>query len=224
MKLLNKNWQQTIEIKENIINIIIIENQLYFRQITLELIEQLADKNNTFSLIKDGKTLNFTKNCTVIFDTFNLEINNKKIINAILTNLQKIAQENYEETLKIKHNLNQYFNDLSCQSEYNLKFDDEPDILNILKIANFKIDIDNENFLEKFLTYLKTLSHIANFKLIIILNSRIYFSEQELMEIYKFSINNKINILNIEYSLENKYSKLSDFEKIIIFDKDCCEL
>ena len=64
----------------------------------------------------------------------------------------------------------------------------------------------------------------AKFKLIIILNSRIYFSEQELIEIYKFSINNKINILNIEYSLENKYSKLSDLEKIIIFDKDCCEL
>lgn len=224
MRLVHKNWEQQVEFKENIVNTIVIENKNYFRELVLELFNSDDLELNNFSLLLEAKNLELSKNIIIINDVFNYELNNKKVTAKILTNLQNIAIENYEYTLEIKNRLVQYFSELSYQSDYNLDFEADIDISNLLKLGNFKVDSDYDSFLEKFLVYLKTLAHIADYKVIVILNSRLYFSEDELKQIYHYATVNKINILNLEYYIQGNYNKIADYEKIIIFDKDLCEL
>lgn len=223
MKLVNKNWHRQLIFEENIVNTIIFENKLQFRNTILEITNQLENNIGNFIFSKDNKIVDFNKNVDVIFNVFDLELNSKKVITKILHNIQDIAVENYEETQKIKSQLVAYFNELLMESKYDIDFEQDIDTVALLKLANFKICYEANDLIEKFLMYIKTATELGDYKLIIVLNMRTYFTEEELEEIYKFIALNKLFVINIEHLTNNNHKKLS-YEQFLIFDNDYCEI
>ena len=80
---------------------------------------------------------------------------------------------------------------------------------------------DSNSFLENLINYIKFIQNYTPVKCFILLNIHLYLSNEELELFYRDIINNHIKLLVLEnYKFFDRHS----FEKIIILDKDLCEI
>ena len=94
----------------------------------------------------------------------------------------------------------------------------------LLKIGDFKIHVENDDILEKFIKFLKVLTELCSYKIIFVVGLHNVFTKDEIIEIYKEVCLNKINIINIEYQQFKNLSNEHYKEIVYIFDSDNCEI
>ena len=93
-----------------------------------------------------------------------------------------------------------------------------------MKLGDFRIHIEEDDILEKFINFLKVLVQLCGMKIIFIVGLHNVFTDEEVREIYKEVCVNKISIINIEYQQFNNLSNENYKEIVYIFDKDNCEI
>lgn len=224
MKIINKNWQRKIEIEDNIIYTLVFENKKYYRENIIELINQHKGKEGSFILSNDNKEISFDKNSYIITDIFNIDINNKKVLSKIYGSLLKEIVEDISSYNKLSTNIRVYFEKLIFNSSLEIDQGEEIDISSLLKLGDFKIHVENDDILEKFVKFLKVLSELCGYKIIFVVGLHTVFTQEEIIEIYKEVCLNKINIINIEYQQFNNLSNENYKEIVYIFDEDNCEI
>ena len=94
----------------------------------------------------------------------------------------------------------------------------------LLKLGDFRVHVENDDILEKFVKFLKVLTEFCSCKIIFVVGLHTVFTQDEIIEIYKEVCLNKINIINIEYQQFNNLSNENYKEIVYIFDKDNCEI
>ena len=210
MKLKFSFLENTINLNDEYIMCLEVENKKYFYRIIDILIkysEGIFIEDNLFDT-------NF--NIRVIIDYFNLELNNRKTLNNInkiiisnltpeylvdITNLYKKFLKNYEKILK----------EIDIPLTVNKDFQLE----NISKIFDLKIHTEND-VLKDLLILIDTYKETKEYNMIFLINLKQYLTEDELQELYKYSIYNKVKIVLIDsqsYGIAKKYEK-----KLIIDD------
>ena len=224
MKIINKNWQRKIEIEDNIIYTLVFENKKYYRENIIELINQHKGKEGSFILSNDNKEISFDKNSYIITDIFNIDINNKKVLSKIYSSLLKEIVEDISSYNKLSTNIRVYFEKLIFNSSLEIDQGEEIDMSSLLKLGDFKIHVENDDILEKFVKFLKVLSELCGYKIIFVVGLHTVFTQEEIIEIYKEVCLNKINIINIEYQQFNNLSNENYKEIVYIFDEDNCEI
>lgn len=224
MKIINKNWQRKIEIEDNIIYTLVFENKKYYRENIIELINQHKGKEGSFILSNDNKEISFDKNSYIITDIFNIDINNKKVLSKIYSSLLKEIVEDISSYNKLSTNIRVYFEKLIFNSSLEIDQGEEIDMSLLLKLGDFKIHVENDDILEKFVKFLKVLSELCGYKIIFVVGLHTVFTQEEIIEIYKEVCLNKINIINIEYQQFNNLSNENYKEIVYIFDEDNCEI
>ena len=224
MKIINKNWQRKIEIEDNIIYTVVFENKKYYRGNIIELINQHKGKEGSFILSNDNKEISFDKNSYIITDIFNIDINNKKVLSKIYGSLLKEIVEDISSYNKLSTNIRVYFEKLIFNSSLEIVQGEEIDMSSLLKLGDFKIHVENDDILEKFVKFLKVLSELCGYKIIFVVGLHTVFTQEEIIEIYKEVCLNKINIINIEYQQFNNLSNENYKEIVYIFDEDNCEI
>ncbi len=214
-------FENKIEFKENVVNVIEIYNQKLFASIINIINNQCKgeEPDNQIVLMENEKRINMDKEMYLLTDVFNIEFNDKKIINKIYNILvQNIKnRQDYEldnMALKIRNYLIEEINELPF--EFNM--DSEIDILDLLKV--FKVKIDTTSYttvVEKIEFIINIISTLSLAEILVIPNLKTYLAEEELLEIYKYSIYNNIKLL----ILENKCSeKLLKYEQKNIIDEN----
>lgn len=224
MKIINKNWQRKTEIEDNIIYTLVFENKKYYRENIIELINQHKGKEGSFILSNDNKEISFDKNSYIITDIFNIDINNKKVLSKIYSSLLKEIVEDISSYNKLSTNIRVYFEKLIFNSSLEIDQGEEIDMSSLLKLGDFKIHVENDDILEKFVKFLKVLSELCGYKIIFVVGLHTVFTQEEIIEIYKEVCLNKINIINIEYQQFNNLSNENYKEIVYIFDEDNCEI
>ena len=224
MKIINKNWQRKIEIEDNIIYTLVFENKKYYRENIIELINQHKGNEGSFILSNDNKEISFDKNSYIITDIFNIDINNKKVLSKIYGSLLKEIVEDISSYNKLSTNIRVYFEKLIFNSSLEIDQGEEIDMSSLLKLGDFKIHVENDDILEKFVKFLKVLSELCGYKIIFVVGLHTVFTQEEIIEIYKEVCLNKINIINIEYQQFNNLSNENYKEIVYIFDEDNCEI
>lgn len=224
MKIINKNWQRKIEIEDNIIYTLVFENKKYYRENIIELINQYKGNEGSFILSSDNKEISFDKNSYIITDIFNIDINNKKVLSKIYSSLLKEIVEDISSYNELSTNIRVYFEKLIFNSSLEIEQGEEIDMSSLLKLGDFKIHVENDDILEKFLKFLKVLSELCSYKIIFVVGLHTVFTQDEIIEIYKEVCLNKINIINIEYQQFNNLSNENYKEIVYIFDGDNCEI
>ena len=224
MKIINKNWQRKIEIEDNIIYTLVFENKKYYRENIIELINQHNGNEGSYILSNDNKEISFDKNSYIITDIFNIEINNKKVLSKIYSSLLKEIVEDISSYNDLSTNIRVYFEKLIFNSSLEIEQGEEIDMSSLLKLGDFKIHVENDDILEKFLKFLKVLSELCSYKIIFVVGLHTVFTQDEIIEIYKEVCLNKINIINIEYQQFNNLSNENYKEIVYIFDGDNCEI
>ena len=224
MKIINKNWQRKIEIEDNIIYTLVFENKKYYRENIIELINQDKGNEGSYILSNDNKEISFDKNSYIITDIFNIDINNKKVLTKIYSSLLKEIVEDISSYNELSTNIRVYFEKLIFNSSLEIEQGEEIDMSSLLKLGDFKIHVENDDILEKFLKFLKVLSELCSYKIIFVVGLHTVFTQDEIIEIYKEVCLNKINIINIEYQQFNNLSNENYKEIVYIFDGDNCEI
>ncbi|WP_304128088.1 type II-A CRISPR-associated protein Csn2 [Gemella sanguinis] len=226
MKIINNNWQRQIVLEDNLIHTIVFENKKYYRENILELIRQHKGYEGNFILSNNNnnKEVSFDKNSYFISDLFNIDINNKKIITKVYGELLKIVTDDIAEYNKITSYIREYFETLVFNNNLDLEYNDEIEANSLLKLGDFKIQFEENDYLEKLIKFLKVLVELCNIKVIFTVGLYRVFSVEEVEKIYKEVCLNKINIINIESEQQN--IKKSDCYKeiVYIFDLDNCEI
>lgn len=224
MKIINKNWQRKIEIEDNIIYTLVFENKKYYRENIIELINQHKGNEGSYILSNDNKEISFDKNSYIITDIFNIDINNKKVLSKIYSSLLKEIVEDISSYNKLSTNIRVYFEKLIFNSFLEIEQGEEIDMCSLLKLGDFKIHVEQDDILEKFVKFLKVLSELCGCKIIFVVGLHTVFTQDEIIEIYKEVCLNKINIINIEYQQFNNLSNENYKEIVYIFDEDNCEI
>ena len=199
MKIINKNWQRKIEIEDNIIYTLVFENKKYYRENIIELINQHKGNEGSYILSNNNKEISFDKNSYIITDIFNIDINNKKVLSKIYSLLLKEIVEDISSYNELSTNIKVYFEKLIFNSSLEIEHGEEIDMSSLLKLGDFKIYVENDDILEKFIKFLKVLTELCGCKIIFVVGLHTVFTQDEIIEIYKEVCLNKINIINIEY-------------------------
>lgn len=224
MKIINKNWQRKIEIVENTIYTLVFENKKYYRENIKELISQHKGNEGNFIYSNDNNEISFEKSSYIITDIFNIEINSKKILTKIYNSLLKQIIDDTVEYNELTTHIRAYFEKLIFNSPFEVEQGEEIDINSFLKLGDFRIHIEEDDILEKFIKFLKVLVQLFGINIIFIVGLHNVFTDEEIKEIYKEVCVNKISIINIEYRQFDNLSDENYIEKVYIFDKDNCEI
>ena len=224
MKIINKNWQRKIEIEENTIYTLVFENKRYYRENIIELINQHKGNEGSFIISNNSKEIEFAKDSHIITDIFSIDINSKKVLTKIYSSLLKLVVEDVYRYNELSTNIKVYFEKLIFDSSLEIEQGEEIDMSSLLKLGDFKIHVDNDDILEKFIKFLKVLTELCNCKIIFVVGLHNVFTIDEIKEVYKEVCLNKINIINIEYQKFENISSENYREIVYIFDKDNCEI
>ena len=224
MKIINKNWQRKIEIEDNIIYTLVFENKKYYRENIIELINQYKGNEGSYILSNDNKEISFDKNSFIITDIFNIDINSKRVLTKIYNLLLKEIVEDISSYNELSTNIRLYFEKLIFNSSLEIEQGEEIDMSSLLKLGDFKLYVEQDDILEKFVKFLKVLTELWGCKIIFVVGLHTVFTQDEIIEIYKEVCLNKINIINIEYQQFNNLSNENYKEIVYIFDGDNCEI
>lgn len=224
MKIINKNWQRKIEIVENTIYTLVFENKKYYRENIKELISQHKGNEGNYIFSNDNKEIAFEKSSYIITDIFNIDINSKKILTKIYNSLLKQIIDDTVEYNELTTHIRVYFEKLIFNSSFEVEQGEEIDINSLLKLGDFRIHVEEDDILEKFIKFLKVLVQLCGIKNIFVVGLHNVFTDEEIKEIYKEVCVNKISIINIEYQQFSNISDKNYIEKVYIFDKDNCEI
>ena len=108
--------------------------------------------------------------------------------------------------------------------EFNYK--DSIGIQEYLKLLGLKISNNKGEIIDKIFSLIDAVEYLSVAKLLIFVNLKLYLSDDELNEIYKYAMYKKVNILLIETGEEKepiKNEKIlfvdSDYDEIILYNK-----
>ena len=224
MKLKINGLENEILFNENECNVLICKDKKFFRHI----IETLNDKinglesNEIFLLDDNNEEIKIDKSIYLVIDIFNIDYNNKKILNKIYNiisdrvELSKEIEMN-DIIIKLRNYLIEEINEIPF--EFIMK--DELDVKEILKLFDLKIDKENyTNTIEKIELLIDIISTLKIADILVITNMKTYLTDEEIIEIYKYSLYNNVKILSIEKEFTSKLK----YENILLIDQNFDEM
>lgn len=190
-----------IVFEEGKINVLEIYNKkLFYNLITILNENDSGQEDNQIVLFEDGIRVSIEKNVFVLTDMFNVDFNSKKITNKLYNLLAeniKNRQDNELEniSLELRNYLIEEINELPF--EFNMK--SELELSDLLKAFDLKIDtMCYTSVVEKIEFFIAIISILKIATILVIPNLKTYLDDDELLEIYKYSIYNNVKLLVIE--------------------------
>lgn len=222
MKLCIKYIDNNIEINNNEIQAIEIENKRYFYRV----VDDLYSINNgnvvddIILLDENNKEINYSNKFKLFVNFFDFCLNSKKYTNDIskyITN--NINEENKDLLIKQYNKIINVYKKILNDIDLPLSIDSEINIENITKLMKISINT-KKDLLENLFTLidLETLFQTKN--ILIFVNLKQYLSQEELEELYKYSIYNEISLLIVD---SQSYGTTINNEKKLIIDENLDE-
>ena len=192
MMIAYKYLSKPINLKNGVYHLV-IENKSLFRKTLTALSEK--DGDDWFVISENFNPMDLNKTSFFADNALLFEMNNKKLMTKIYSDLTQRANEVLYEEMMI-------------------------DASDIIKMLNFKVRNESEEHGESLMLFFSLLQKYLGIKLFICCNLNTYFSDEEISALSLMAESANISILNIESFLFNNYGK----DRISIIDKDLCEI
>ncbi|MGL6064486.1 MAG: type II-A CRISPR-associated protein Csn2 [Fusobacteriaceae bacterium] len=216
-------FENDVEILPDKISILEIENKKMFSKFIYSIYNKIngIDTGDEIYLFENGKEVKFSEKALYISDPMMIDFNSKDIISTVT----KLVSKQLNIDIDIKNICEQKYSELyslfqNILSDFTINFDSSSqfDITKFIKMIGLKIDDSlNSNHLEKILSIIEIISELQLNKFIIFCNLKSYLLEEELKEVYKFSLYKKIPLILFESSLDKNYF---EHEKKLTIDND----
>lgn len=219
MKFVHPYYFQPIEIESEFPVTLVMENPKMFRKTIFELIDQCNGYDGNFILSENNEILDLSKACVVISDICQQDFMNHDIRNKV----QKILESEItgeDETISLLSSIEQFGVRVADSFKYPLKYKITLQPCDLIKFLGFEIDEEDALPLERLIDFLEIYENLLNRKLVVTVNLKEYFSEDEYCIFQKDITNRQINVL----MLERHVHSFDDTEHRIIIDQDLCEI
>ena len=220
MKLIHADWSFQLELQEGVVQRIIVEDPLIFRKMIIDLRCWLAGESDKWVLSEQGKICNGAKYCEMIIDYFNLDINQRKMINTLYEEMESII--NMSELLvkwkMISAEIQGVLEDAIDSTDYDITCT-EPDLKSVFKMTDVRFRDGCQGEQEHLLEYQQLAESVKGIRLFILINATVFFGKQEMMYIYEQAKYKKYQLLLLD--AQNVEVNQTEENKLFI-DKDCC--
>lgn len=189
----------TIEMDINGINVLEIENRNYF----LKLLQSL--KGYIFNPLEVGvldneNFLDLEKTCSVIIDYIGLDNASKNILTKLYNKIIEESNSQLDLITKLSelsNSLIEHIDNLTLEMDLNLEFVSKINIKDYLHFVGL-VPVNSEKPLEKLLDYISLIGELNLYRVVVLVNPKSFFSDAEMIEIYKYSLYKRINLLIVE--------------------------
>lgn len=220
MMLIERELGLEIELKENVISVIVVECVNLRLSMIGELYLQITGKAGNWLLVENEKSYELGKKVEIILEPFSLELNNKKVKTKLYQDIKAIAQDFYfSQGLEMHSHICHYLEGLIEKIPYPVKYEEEWELLELLKAYRVELVEECCNMCEKLFNYIKLINQVCGTGIFILVNIKQYLAEEQISELYKLAMYSKIQLVLIEFNMFNE--KLA-CEEIFILDKDGC--
>lgn len=218
MKLRICGFENDIVFDEKSVNILQIDSSKCFSNV-IDILNQKIngiENNSMFLLDENDEEINMAKEMYVLFDLFNIEYNSKKILNKIydiiaenIDNAQELKLDDF--SIGLRNYIIQEINELPF--EFVMKR--EISVQEILKLYDLRIDdINYSSVLERVELIVDIIATLKLARVLVIPNLKCYLSNEELVELYKYSLYNNINLLIVQ----TEDNEALQYEKVLKID------
>ena len=219
-------FEKKINFEENTVNVLEIYNQKLFSNFIRCINEQSngeEEEDNKIVLMDEEKRVKIGRSVYVLTDLFNIDFNSKKIISKIYNVLdQNVKNRQDNEVENIILQLRNYLIEEINEIPFEFNINSEIEILDLLKIFNVKIDKScYTTMVEKIEFIINVLSNLKIAEILVIPNLKTYLDENEIIEIYKYSMYNNIKLLVVE---NIRSEELLKYENKNIIDENFDEI
>lgn len=222
MKLVYPGIETHIILEQGKPTFLILENAKLFREVVQDIFNQVNGIEGKAVLSDEDEIIPLNKQIDLILDLFSLNCNSHKMLSKLQGELAQVAvgEELYKDTSDILSKLQMYAGALADNAKYPLKFNEEMGIVELVKMLNFKFDLQEESILEKVVSYMIVSKEYLKIDTFVFINLQSVITSAELKELFKQIAYEKITILLIESVSRDK---IMDEYRIII-DNDLCEI
>ncbi len=223
MKLINEDLNNEIIFEENKVNLLVVENKKKFVEFIQEIIKQINGNEGKFFLFDKNTELKIHNKVEIIKDIFDLDINNKKILNKIYHELEELSidSEFLLETKNMESNLLKYIYCLIEKYDYPLEIVEGLDLKEIFKLLSVKLSLCFSNKVEEILEYIDLVSRILKKEIFVLVNLHIFLEKDDIVALCRECFYKKIKLLFVE---NQKPDIINNEEKLFIIDNDLCEI
>lgn len=222
MKLVCNRFEQHFDFEKNFAQFLVIENSSEYLKVIQELYaENFLGEESDFVLSENGEVLSISKNCLLLYNFFDLDLNNKKISTEINARIAKVfeTQDFVEDFCKLNQLFVKINDGIIDNFDFKLEYDDELSYDKLIKLAGFKIS-QEAKFIEKLMSYVKIYSELKKVKLVIFVGLSNVLSLEEISVFLK-----ELEYLNLKCLLIESHQKYNlDFASQITIDDDMCEI
>jgi CRISPR type II-A-associated protein Csn2 len=218
----HKNWETEL-VFDSSHYIVSIEDKTMFSNFLLELSKQInGEEKNEYVLLKDYKEISIDDNIEIITDLSSFQINSKKIISLLYKKMSN-AIKSTDIPIKIEE-FNDLaipiINDISSIIDLPLTYSEELFIEDVIKMYSVRLEEKYDSLVEKITKYINNIFQLKKIHCLIIYLAYEYLNEDDILQIYK-----QCEFLEITTIIfEGIYEKRKKEEKVLIIDKDCCEI
>ena len=217
MKMLLNNYENDLIFDDTYINTIEILNKKAFYQF-LQNINNLAEQDN-ISFMENNDLINLDNKISIIYNYINFEFESKKITTSIFNIINSNIDEKRKDKInKLYNKLKNIYINIIGDIELNLDIQEDFKIEDISKLMKPKI-VSKQSLIENLLLLIDIESELKIDKLIIFINLKDYLENNELIELYKYSLYKDVKILLID---NNKHIT-NNLEKKLLIDEDLIE-
>ena len=200
--------------------ILVVENPIYFTDMTETLWNQINGQDGKWILSDNGKTLKIDKKVDFIINPFSVTSNDRKILNKIYSELNAVALENYMvELSRVNAQIISLLDIISQTTPYPMVYNLDMDLTGIFKLYDVKVEEECTSLMEKLLSYIKLRHQVTGIDLFVFLNLKQYFSVDQIELLYEGCRYEQVGLLDIE---NHQYNYRLNSEKYLIIDEDLC--
>lgn len=219
MKLVEREYGIEVDIKENIVSIIVLEDVKLRLPLINELFSQTFGKEGNWLLFENDKSFDLGKKVELILEPLTLTLNNKKVKTKLYQDIKTIAQDYcFSQGLEVHSQICNYLENMLDKLPYPVKYDEDWDVSEILKAYNVELVEEYDNIFEKLYNYIKLVNTVCGTDIFIMVNIKQYLTDEQITELYKMAAYGKIQLVLIEFNMNNK----RDCEELYILDNDDC--
>lgn len=223
MKLVHPDFFCSMEFVENQIETVIIESPQILSAYFSELQNQIEGTGEgQWRLSEKGELLQIDKNCNMLLNPFQLDLNNRKIVTALYNMIDKEVK-NSELLLEWNRIFPILAERLECllqAIDYRFSYVDKLELKDFLKFMNVRYQDESVCFFEKLLDYIRLTHEILKIKLFVLVNFKPFLTNEQMVYLHEQNCYVKYQILLVEgYDMSNRRIP---GERVTIIDKDGC--
>jgi CRISPR-associated protein Csn2 len=209
-----------IEIYEGDLAGICIENPTMFRRFTESLWNQANGAEGEIFLTQGEKPIRLNKEVCVIFNPYSVDVNERKIINRVYSEMQEISDMNYyTQQSKINSAVVSLLDEIGVHLPYPLDYSLNLDFQQLLKIYGVKIEMHDTELIDRVVNYIRLSHQVLGTFIFVFVHFRAYFTQEELSRLREMILYEQIAVLMIENNV-NLAESIN--EKWWIVDNDLC--